>query len=219
MNGGQEAHEGSRKSLPVLAPEAKEMLIQYYRGLRSTHGEGHAAAGWRSPESQSLRLEQLTQIGDLNGRDVLEVGSGLGDFYPLLQSRFPEVRYSGVDIVPELVEAARQRFPELSFECRDILQQPLERTYDYVLISGVFNYAIPGATDFLKALTRAAFDKAQVALGFNFISTYVNFSEAEFAYHDPCVVLEHCLQQLSRKTTMFHHYMRADVCVFVYRTT
>jgi hypothetical protein len=61
------------------------------------------------------------------------------------------------------------------------------------------------------------FKRCSVGLGFNFISTFVNYTDPELAYHDPMEVLEFCLRELSPRVIMQHHYERCDVAVFVYR--
>ncbi len=200
-----------------LTPEAKQILVDNYRNLLFEHGTGPQVAHYTTVESQFMRFEELVKIGDLSGAKVLEVGCGIGDFYGFLNSKFSDLQYTGIDIVPEIIDVAKKRFPEISFECRDVLAEPLTEDYDYVLISGVFNNAIPQHTEFLQALTEESFKHCKIALGFNFISTYVNFSESAFAYHNPMEVLQYCIDNLSKKVSLFHHYKRTDVCVFVYK--
>jgi SAM-dependent methyltransferase len=206
-----------KAQIQMLSAEAKQSLIDTYRRLFLKHKEGPQVAKYKTKRGQFMRLEQLITIADLSNCTVLEIGCGLGDFCGLLQERFQNVEYYGVDIVPELVAEAARRYPEAKFECRDLLAEPLEQQFDYVFISGVFNTAIPGANDFLKSLTAAGFAACKVALGFNFISTYVNYTEPDASYHDPVDVFSYCVNSLSRKTTILHHYERTDVCVFVYR--
>ena len=201
----------------MLSPEAKQILLDHYQQLLRTSGDGPEALGYSSRESQEMRFEQLTAIGNLTGARILDLGCGLGHLYEFLRGKFGDVQYTGIDIVPEMIDAARSRYPDTRFECRDVLTNPLDEDFDYVLINGVFNNTIPDVGEFLRSLTRVGFERAQVALAFNFISSYVNYSDAGFAYHDPVEVLRYCIDDLSRKTTMFHHYGRTDVCVFVYK--
>jgi SAM-dependent methyltransferase len=192
-------------------------MVEHYQQLLLAHGDGPEALDYGSLESQLMRFEQLATIGDLTGARILDLGCGLGHFYEFLRERVGDIQYTGIDIVPEMIDAAKRRYPAATFEWRDVLTDPLGEDYDYVLISGVFNKAIPDVSAFLKSLTRAGFERARLALGFNFISTYVNYTDGRFAYHDPIEVLHYCINGLSRKTTMFHHYGRTDVCVFVRR--
>jgi len=200
----------------MLKPEAKEILIDNYRRLFLDHGPGPEATQ-NSAEGQLMRFNQLTKLADLSGSKVLDLGCGIADFYPVLSEKFPGLDYTGIDIVPEMVDYARNKYPAAKFQCRDVLEDPLGEDFDYVLICGMFNNAIPGAIEFLKSMTLAAFQRARKGLAFNFISDRVNFVDDCMAYHDPANILVYCIDQLSRKTTMCHHYERCDVSVFVYR--
>ena len=95
--------------------------------------------------------------------------------------------------------------------------QDLAEIFDYVLISGMFNNAIPDGVTYLHEMTSLAFRHCALGMAFNFISTHVNATDAELAYHDPVAILDFCLRHLSRKVTIEHHYERCDVVVFVYR--
>ncbi|MBN3905791.1 MAG: hypothetical protein HWQ35_04165 [Nostoc sp. NMS1] len=46
---------------------------------------------------------------------------------------------------------------------------------------------------------------------------YVNFRQETMAYYEPEAVLRFCIQQLSRKVTIIHHYYHCDVCIYVYK--
>jgi len=191
-------------------------LRDHYRALFATHGDDPAAAQM-SREGQRFRFLKLFEVADLGGASVLDVGSGLGDMYPYLRARYPTARYHGVDVVPEMVQCAAAKYPEVPFEVANLLEAPLGRRFDYVLLSVVFNNAIPDPTGFLEALIARAWEHADRGLAFNFLSTHVNFVEPTMAYHDPARVLDFCVRTLSRRVRLEHHYERCDVAVFVYR--
>jgi len=191
-------------------------LISHYRDLFLSYGDTPEAVQM-SEEGQRFRFEKLTQIADLQGKSILDVGCGIGHLYSYLLSKLGAVDYTGVDVIKESVAYASQKYPEARFICRDILREDLDMKFDYVLINVVFNNAIPNCTDFLKELTSAGYQYCKLGLAFNFISAFVNVREEEMAYHDPSIVLEYCLNNLSRKVTLHHWYERCDVAVFVYR--
>jgi hypothetical protein len=97
------------------------------------------------------------------------------------------------------------------------LEEALQEKFDYVIISGVFNNAIPEGSKFLKELISNSFKSCTIGLAFNFLSTYVNYFDSELAYHDPADIIDFCIKNLTYKVTMHHHYKRCDVAVFVYR--
>jgi SAM-dependent methyltransferase len=203
----------ARKSMKL---SEQDRIIEDYRQLLRQHGQGPAVGQW-SPEGQTFRFKKLSEIGVLTGRSVLDIGCGLGDFYPFLKSIYGDLTYTGVDIVPELVSHAAKKYPDAVFHCLDLLERPLDGKFDYVLISGVFNNERENVSELLRCLTTVAFQLCRLGLGFNFISNIVSQHDPSMAYHDPFEVFRFCMENLSIRTTMAHHYERCDVAVFVYR--
>lgn len=197
----------------------KKRLIEHYRRLFKAYGAAPEACQY-TPNGQRFRFEKLCQIAPLAGKRILDVGCGLGSLYPFLMNKFGAVDYTGVDIVPETIAYATKACPGARFFCQDLLEEPLSGKFDYVLISGLFgNNGVAEGAIFLKEMVEKAFGYCTAGLAFNFISTYMNYLTEEMAYQDPVEVLEFCLKRLSPKATLFHHYERCDVAVFVYRQT
>jgi len=115
------------------------------------------------------------------------------------------------------VEFDKNKYPKARFRHHDLFAEPLEETFDYVMISTVFNYAMPGCEEYMRELLTHAFHCCTRGLGFNFLSTLVNFTDAQMAYYDPAQVLDFCIHNLTRKVMIHHHYERVDVVVFAYR--
>lgn len=196
--------------------QAKEMLIANYRGLFQKHGDAPEATQM-SWEGQRFRFRKLMEIADLRNRRVLDLGCGIGDFYPLLMEKFGQLHYTGIDIVPEMMDFAAKKYPGVRFLCHDLSTQRLDESFDYVLASVLFNNAMADADAYMQELLTLAFRQCTLGLGFNFISTHVNFTDPELAYHDPAQVLNFCIRSLTPKVAMQHHYERVDVAVFAYR--
>jgi SAM-dependent methyltransferase len=194
----------------------KSKLIQNYRELLHEHGEG-PAVGQLSAEGQKFRFNKLAQIANLRGTTVLDIGCGIGDLLPYLTALYGDVDYTGVDIVPELVSRAASKYPSTRFVCTDLMTEPLPEKFDYALISGVFNNEVQHPTDFLKQLVQIAFRMCTRGVAFNFTSNRVNWIDRGMAYHDPVAIFQFCIDSLSNKVTLGHHYERCDVAVYVYR--
>lgn len=196
--------------------QTKQAIIDNYYKLYLKHGSGPEVAQW-SHEGQRFRFDKLLEIGDLKGATILDLGCNLGDLYPLLRSRLGEVIYTGVDIVPEIVVTAARSHPDARFLCLDVLNERFDETFDYILISGMFNNAMPAGTEFLKRMVSRAYQCCIKGVGFNFTSSRVNFRDAEMQYHDPLEIFRFCLDELTPKISFHHHYERCDVAVFAYR--
>jgi SAM-dependent methyltransferase len=198
--------------------EAKKFIIEKYQDSFLRYGSSPEGVQM-SLEGQRFRFEKLAQIADLNNCRILDLGCGIGDMYPFMMDRFGYVNYTGIDIVPELVSFASERYPDARFLCCNILNQNFDEMFDYVLISSVVQTCegIPDSTEYLKELITAAFRHCSLGIGFNFISEFVNFTNPEMAYHDPVEIFDYCLKEFSPKVMVHHHYERCDVAIFVYR--
>lgn len=113
----------------------------YYTGKLRRHGATARGVDWSSAASQYLRFAQLVKVCDLRRPFSLnDFGCGYGALLEYFDFRHPDltVRYHGIDISPEMIEAARAKWahkPAATFsvgaQCPDIA--------DYSVASGVFN--------------------------------------------------------------------------------
>jgi SAM-dependent methyltransferase len=199
-------------------PGAQALISAHYRALVAAHGATPAGTQM-SAEGQRFRFDKLMEVADLDGLEVLDLGCGTGAFYPRLAARFPGVRYTGVDILPEMVGVARQSWPAARFMAADILGDdgPADASADVVLASGIFNNARADSELFMRRMLSRAFALCRRALAFNFISTQVTRRDPGMDYHDPADVLRFCLDEMSPRVSLHHHYERCDVAVFVTR--
>jgi len=94
--------------------------IAYFEGLLAQHGANYLALDWNSTESQRLRFRILKELliygKKASGVSLLDVGCGLGDLYGVLKAdgtlKRNKISYTGFDISPKLIEAARKKYPD-----------------------------------------------------------------------------------------------------------
>lgn len=190
---------------------------QIYEKAFRIYGDDTRSCLWEKP--MVMRYQELLKIADLTGNSVLDIGCGLGGLYEYI-TRDREIRlssYKEIDLVEGMVDLAGRKYPEASFEVRNIFEAPIEESYDYVFCCGLFNNAIEDSDRYMKEMLKAAFSCCTKGMGFTFISSYVNFKDKEMAYHNPTDVLDFCLRELSWKAELHHHYAKCDVSAFVYR--
>lgn len=134
------------------------MLRQAYRRLLQEQRDPSRQVGWSDRLQQLVAFEALAGVGDLKRGSVLDVGCGLGDLYGYLRARGFTGQYTGVDLVPELVQAARTRHPGATFLTADILDPHLSLDpHDYVIASGLFDYRTPDSAERLPKTVRRLF--------------------------------------------------------------
>ena len=81
-------------------------------------------AGDAQPASVALRNRSYELLGDLTGRTVVDAGCGGGRAVAELAGRGAHA--IGVDLDPEMIAAARERWPEAEFHLGDATTLPLE---------------------------------------------------------------------------------------------
>lgn len=124
--------------------------------------------GWHDEEEYLKRFDLACSVINPGGKSILDVGCGFGGLFGFLKSRgLHSKRYLGVDILPEMVMAARQKNPDAEFAVMDILQDDPGR-FDYAVAIGTLN--ITGedysayVRRFIRRLTEIATEGAIVIL-------------------------------------------------------
>ncbi|MFB1486966.1 MULTISPECIES: trans-aconitate 2-methyltransferase [unclassified Thiocapsa] len=95
----------------------------------------------------------------LAGASLLDVGCGLGDLLGFLREHRVNLRYCGVDLLPEMVVEARRLYPGNRFITLDLFREasPLPERFELVYCSGLFNLALGNKDTFPQlALPRLA---------------------------------------------------------------
>ena len=119
----------------ALLPEIE--TTRWYAEKVQRYGYDHRGLGFRSRFAQERRFEALARLGDFDGRRILDVGCGFGDFLPFLEKRGIRPVYTGIDICEPMVRHCRERFPASAarFVVSDVLQFEPDGTFDYVVAS------------------------------------------------------------------------------------
>jgi SAM-dependent methyltransferase len=100
--------------------------------------------GWESVALQRLRFEALLEAVDPDDlrrptTRLLDVGCGMGALYAHLRATGRPVEYLGIDLCPEMIDAARARHgqdPRARFLCADALRWTPDEPFDVVVCCG-----------------------------------------------------------------------------------
>ena len=196
-------------------------VVEYYERKLERYGPSPQGMDWKDEASQDLRFQLLCEIGDLTGRSLHEIGAGAGHLYAFLRKRGIEADYSGSDLSPAMVEAARRLHPGVRFTCSDVLRDSSRGAYDVVVCSGLFYVKIDHAEsewrDFVRALIRRMYAMCRIGIAFNLMSDQVDFRNPHLFYESPESTLEFCRRELSRSVTIRHDYPLYEYTTYVYR--
>lgn len=96
--------------------------------------------GWWATENQPL----IDLLDTLTFESVLELGCGFGRVGRTVLNRWPGVAYTGMDVSPDLIDAARRILPESAeLLVADLATWDADRQWDLVLSVSVLGHLLP----------------------------------------------------------------------------
>jgi len=194
--------------------------VQRYEKRLQEFGYSPATLGWGVNGRQEVRFSVLAELAlRMPGSSVLDVGCGFCDLYDFLDKRGWQGRYTGIDIVPGLLEVALQRHPDLDVRELDITDDSASLDeYDFVISSGALNGALPSGSNELhiEAALRSMHRRSRYATSVDFLSSYVDFQKPGAYHTDPSWALA-AAKRLSRRVLLRHDYMPYEFSVFLFR--
>lgn len=200
--------------------EEQQRTVERYAERLQRHGAVVQALGWRDQAQQELRFRVMADgLRNIANASVLDIGCGFGDLYDYLAGRAAGLRYVGCDISPDLLQVARERHPHVQFDLRNVLDAPYpEQSFDYVYISGMFNYRVEDNEGFLERTLATAYRMCAWGIAANMMTDQVDYRDEHLHYFSPERVLRFC-RKLSRRVVLRHDYPLYEFTVFVYRET
>jgi SAM-dependent methyltransferase len=197
----------------------------HYAASFACHGATSRGVDWGEQSDVDLRYSKMLEViepqsaGGKPAR-VLDVGCGYGGLLEYAKSRRIVVDYTGIDLVPEMIEHARERHPDARFTVGDVLSSSDQLDVDYAICNGVLTLKLESSIldmdRFARRLIRKMFSIARRGIAFNMMSTHVNFSAPNLYYKSPVEILAFC-GELSRRFRMDHAYPLYEYTVYIYR--
>lgn len=200
----------------TFTPADQAALLKRYSERLLRLGPTDEALGWTKPK-QDLRYHILLEYWHAKGPQplrILDFGCGFGGLYSYANTIGAQIDYTGIDLNSDLVEVARERYPQTRFLCANVFEPPLSETFDVVLSSGVHNHVLTDNQAFTER-TFELFDRCStVGFAVNFLSTRVNHRNASNHYSEPGEILTTALKY-SPRVALRHDYMPFEFTIFV----
>jgi SAM-dependent methyltransferase len=165
-------------------------IRDYYQSKINEFGSTPLGVDWSTEESQYRRFERLIKYLPFEeNNSILDFGCGYGALLDYLKIENLVLKYTGLDLVNEMLELAALRNPDLVNDF--ISELPANRTWDYVIMSGVFN--VKGETkieEWEKYLTQTLNSVMQIAskgISFNLLTSFndIDRRKSYLYYSDP----------------------------------
>lgn len=196
----------------------KNTIIERYRARLNKFGPSIESLASGTIERRNIRFDLLSKVGDMNGSKILDIGSGLGDYYAYLKDKGIVVEYTGYDLSPDLVALASERFPDAKFEVRDIQTEGIPQEFDYIVSSQTFNFKFTNEDNIELAQTclKLCYEHCSKGLCFDFLTSYVDFKEDHLFYYSPEEMFAYA-KSLTKRVSLSHESKLYEFAIFLYR--
>ena len=199
-----------------MQPEVE--TARWYEDKVRRFGYDHRGLGFRTRTSQEKRFEALLSLGDFDGCRLLDVGCGFGDFLAFLHARGIHTQYTGIDLCQPMAARGRERFADdAHFIACDVLDYQPDRSFDYVVASGLFGLEAEGARERIAPTLERMFEWAGRGAAANFLSALSPVPVEARVYIEPVEMLEYGLQ-LTPAVRLDHSYLPNDFTIYLYKT-
>lgn len=193
----------------------------YYQGKIHAHGANPVGVDWGNETAQRLRFEQLLKVlprSSASIPSINDLGCGYGALLAHLEEQGRQTDYLGIDLVPAMVEAARERFPargrfEVGSRC--------PRVADYCVASGLFNVRneVPPADwqAFILDVLDDLHAHSRLGFAFNCLTSYSDTDRMRPTLHygDPLWYFDLCKRKYARNVALLHDYGLYDFTIIV----
>ena len=213
-------HHGKllQKNKDIIKMNEIDKVKSIYTKLFKKNKHSYLSLNWGSVAGQELRFEILSQISNLNKKNILDVGCGLGDFYNFLIKNDKIINYTGVDITSDLIEAASEKYGKNLFSCDDFLLDTTykKNSFDYVFASGIFATYTDNPIDIYRKFVTRMFDLCKKGIAFNSLSSWAKIKDGDEYYADPIEIITLC-KTFTDKIIFRHDYHPRDFTIFLYK--
>jgi len=104
----------------------------------------------RFEKEAKLILEIIEKTFDKKGISLLDIGCGTGGYFPFFLKK--DIKCSGIDLNPKMIEYAKNKFPKLNLRVMDMREMEFDSEFDVIIcFNSTFLYNITNE-EILRAL-------------------------------------------------------------------
>lgn len=206
-----------KRGSPTDKRDKDEIIGRYAERLKQ-HGVGIEAMASGVEAHRAIRYKVLSEVGDLKGASVLDLGCGFGDYYKYLVDNRIKVDYTGIDIVPDFIRICKERFPNANFLVMDIQEESPGKDFDYIVCSQVYNNKLNYSDNYqvIGDVLSRCYNLFNKGMAMDFVTSYVDYKQDHLFYYEPAKVLDLC-KKLTKRVTLRHDYPLFEFMIYLYK--
>ena len=190
-------------------------INDFYNKLIADNGYSSQALSRNNEYTQKIRFITLSQISNLANKTILDVGCWFGDLYDFLTKEgCNNFKYTGLDILPTMIEKAKERHPDIEFIEAEYHKYKADR-YDIILSSGALSFKIPNYKDYYFGMIEKMYKESKIAIGFNMLNAKGHVDDNTFTAYSLPEVYEFC-STLTENIIIRQDYLPHDFTFYLY---
>lgn len=196
-------------------------VAEYYSDKLAQNGETPQGVDWNGGVSQVLRFSQLCKLIDASDSfSVNDIGCGYGALFEYLVEHYAEVKYTGIDVSEDMVNAAVSRYGNRE-NVNFIAANEPDDIADYGIASGIFNVRLGRSDtewqDYLEGTLDLIDKSSKKGFAFNCLTSYSDQEKMRdyLYYADPCRLFDFCKRRYSRNVSVLHDYDLYEFTILV----
>jgi SAM-dependent methyltransferase len=195
-----------------------EKIQSRYRERIIKNGYSPSAIG--EPKGrQAFYFEFIQKFDGLKLSDsIVDIGCGFGDFYGYMTSKGWRGDYLGIDIVPELIDEAKRRYPNARFSVQDIQEQRIPKIFDWCISCHALSSdtAEKPFLSHFEEMINLMWAACNRGLVFNMLSPLADYTNPIHA-RPPISSIIDVITKLTGRFTIRHDYMPYEYAVYLYK--
>lgn len=205
-----------------------QSIIEHYESCLEKHGDSHLGVDWPNANDAKTRYRIMLDVikfksDEAQNVSVLDFGCGTAHLYEyILEKKHHNIHYSGLDISEKFLEYARQKYPNLSFVCADLMMKEVSiPEYDFIVMNGVFtekrNLNFDEMWEYTQELLLKAFSFAKVGLCFNVMSKHVDWERDDLFHLPHDTLCSFLCKKVTRNYIIRNDYGLYEYSVYIYK--
>ena len=202
-------------------------IIAHYEACLKAHGDTHLGVDWPNMEDALKRYQVMLELFDFKETQdpftLLDFGCGTSHLYEYIKAQTAlKVTYSGLDISKAFVDISKEKFPDNSYYCLDILEEGASiPNFDYIICNGIFTEKRELSFDemwsYTKHMLTAIFSKADKGMAFNVMSKAVDWERWDLFHLPTDLLIDFMTKELSRHFIIRNDYGLYEYTVYLYK--
>ncbi len=199
-------------------------IVRHYEKCFEAHGDTSQGVDWPNHEDALTRYRVMSEaLNFLPVTTLLDFGCGLAHFHDYLNKDIRlNVKYAGLELSDKMVEACRDKKPDIDFYSNDIVRDGwLIPQFDFTVMNGVFTEKLTLDSDqmfdYMTKLIKIVFDNSKVGLAFNVMSAQVDWERDDLFHLSLDKLAWFIKDDLSRKFVIRNDYGLYEYTVYVFK--